>query len=114
MIGADHDPAKFPDCAAKPRHCAALARGQPSVPIHNSLGRDDATARGGYYLVQRLATKLGLEPGARVAIQGFGDAGRRVAPSRGKRVQASVRVSTPRGRSITPPGSTSEVDARQE
>ena len=56
----------------------AVITGKP-IALGGSLGRDDATARGGYYLVQRLATKLGLEPGARVAIQGFGNAGQHIA-----------------------------------
>jgi glutamate dehydrogenase (NADP+) len=56
----------------------AVITGKP-IALGGSLGRDDATARGGYYLVQRLAKKLGLEPGARVAIQGFGNAGQHIA-----------------------------------
>jgi glutamate dehydrogenase (NADP+) len=56
----------------------AVITGKP-IALGGSLGRDDATARGGYYLVQRLARDLGLEPGARVAIQGFGNAGQHIA-----------------------------------
>jgi len=56
----------------------AVITGKP-IALGGSLGRDDATARGGYYLVQRLAQKLGLEPRARVAIQGFGNAGQHIA-----------------------------------
>jgi glutamate dehydrogenase (NADP+) len=56
----------------------AVITGKP-IALGGSLGRDDATARGGYYLVQRLARQLGLEPGARVAIQGFGNAGQHIA-----------------------------------
>jgi glutamate dehydrogenase (NADP+) len=56
----------------------AVITGKP-IALGGSLGRDDATARGGYYLVQRLASKLGLEPGSRVAIQGFGNAGQHIA-----------------------------------
>ena len=62
----------------------AVITGKP-IALGGSLGRDDATARGGYYLVQRLATKLGLEPGARVAIQGFGNAGQHIARLLGRR-----------------------------
>lgn len=56
----------------------AVITGKP-IALGGSLGRDDATARGGYYLVQRLAEKLGLKPGSRVAIQGFGNAGQHIA-----------------------------------
>jgi glutamate dehydrogenase (NADP+) len=56
----------------------AVITGKP-IALGGSLGRDDATARGGYYLVQRLARQLGLEPGSRVAIQGFGNAGQHIA-----------------------------------
>ncbi|GEO13687.1 Glu/Leu/Phe/Val family dehydrogenase [Microvirga aerophila] len=56
----------------------AVITGKP-IALGGSLGRDDATARGGYYLVQRLAQQLGLESGARVAIQGFGNAGQNIA-----------------------------------
>jgi glutamate dehydrogenase (NADP+) len=56
----------------------AVITGKP-IALGGSLGRDDATARGGYYLAQRLARQIGLEPGARVAIQGFGNAGQHIA-----------------------------------
>ncbi|MCZ0736937.1 Glu/Leu/Phe/Val family dehydrogenase [Phreatobacter sp. AB_2022a] len=56
----------------------AVITGKP-ISLGGSLGRDDATARGGYYLVRRLADQLGLEPGARVAVQGFGNAGQHIA-----------------------------------
>jgi glutamate dehydrogenase (NADP+) len=56
----------------------AVITGKP-IALGGSLGRDDATARGGYYLVLRLAEKLGLKPGSKVAIQGFGNAGQHIA-----------------------------------
>src|SRR5690606_31529181 len=56
----------------------AVITGKP-IALGGSLGREDATARGGYYLVRRLATELGVKPGARVAIQGFGNAGQHIA-----------------------------------
>jgi glutamate dehydrogenase (NADP+) len=56
----------------------AVITGKP-IALGGSLGRDDATARGGYYLIQRLARQLGLELGSRVAIQGFGNAGQHIA-----------------------------------
>ncbi|MBP2444190.1 Glu/Leu/Phe/Val family dehydrogenase [Rhizobium leguminosarum] len=56
----------------------AAITGKP-VALGGSLGRDDATARGGYYLLQHKAAALGLSCGAKVAIQGFGNAGQHMA-----------------------------------
>lgn len=57
----------------------AVITGKP-IALGGSLGRNDATARGGYYLVRHLARELGLPPdGMRVAVQGFGNAGQYIA-----------------------------------
>ena len=56
----------------------AVITGKP-IALGGSLGRDDATARGGYYLVRDLASDLGLGQSARVAVQGFGNAGQHIA-----------------------------------
>lgn len=48
--------------------------GKP-IALGGSLGRNDATARGGFYLVRHLANELGLDKDHTVAIQGFGNAG---------------------------------------
>ncbi|MDA5193475.1 Glu/Leu/Phe/Val family dehydrogenase [Govanella unica] len=56
----------------------AVITGKP-IALGGSLGRDDATARGGYYLVRHLEQELGLKRGSRVAIQGFGNAGQHIA-----------------------------------
>lgn len=56
----------------------AVITGKP-IALGGSLGRDDATARGGYYLVRHLASDLGLGQGARVVVQGFGNAGQHIA-----------------------------------
>ena len=56
----------------------AVITGKP-IALGGSLGRDDATARGGYYLVRHLAGDLGLGQNARVAVQGFGNAGQHAA-----------------------------------
>lgn len=56
----------------------AVITGKP-VTLGGSLGRDDATARGGYYLVRHLASELGFSGQMRVAIQGFGNAGQHMA-----------------------------------
>jgi len=57
----------------------AVITGKP-LPLGGSLGRDDATARGGYYLLKHLETDLALADGAkRVVVQGFGNAGFHIA-----------------------------------
>jgi glutamate dehydrogenase (NADP+) len=56
----------------------AVITGKP-IALGGSLGRGDATARGGYYLVRHLAGDLGLSNTMRVAVQGFGNAGQHVA-----------------------------------
>lgn len=56
----------------------AVITGKP-IALGGSLGRDDATARGGFYLLRHLETELGVGPGSRVAIQGFGNAGSHMA-----------------------------------
>ncbi len=52
----------------------AVITGKP-IALGGSLGRTDATARGGFYLVRHLDTELGLDKDHTVAIQGFGNAG---------------------------------------
>jgi len=56
------------------RNTPAVITGKP-IALGGSLGRNDATARGGFYLVRHLASELGLNKSHRVAIQGFGNAG---------------------------------------
>ncbi len=49
--------------------------GKP-IPLGGSLGRGDATARGGIYTVREAAKHLGIDlQGATVAVQGYGNAG---------------------------------------
>jgi len=49
--------------------------GKP-LSLGGSLGRDDATARGTWFTIREAAKVIGLDlPDARVAIQGFGNAG---------------------------------------
>ena len=74
----------------------AVITGKP-IALGGSLGRDDATARGGYYLVKHLAGELGLSSGMRVVVQGFGNAGQfmaRLLAADGHRI---VAVSDSRG-----------------
>lgn len=57
------------------RHAPGVITGKP-VPLFGSLGRGDATARGGLYTVREAAKVLGIEmEGATVAVQGFGNVG---------------------------------------
>ena len=52
----------------------AVITGKP-IPLGGSVGRDDATGRGGYYVLGHLERDLGLSPEkSRVAVQGFGNA----------------------------------------
>ncbi len=51
----------------------AAMTGKP-IPLGGSLGRTDATGRGGYHVIRDLETEFGLAPGkSRVAVQGFGN-----------------------------------------
>ncbi|MDZ4786004.1 MAG: Glu/Leu/Phe/Val dehydrogenase [bacterium] len=69
----------------------AMITGKP-IALGGSLGRDDATARGGFYSLQNLRTNLGLKSGElTVAIQGFGNAGyhfARIASEAGYKIVA--------------------------
>ncbi len=57
----------------------AVITGKP-IPLGGSLGREDATARGGYYLLKHLEAELGLDKSAkRVIVQGYGNAGVHIA-----------------------------------
>jgi glutamate dehydrogenase (NAD(P)+) len=57
------------------RNKFGVITGKP-VCLGGSLGRGDATARGGMYAIREAAKELGMElKGATVAVQGFGNAG---------------------------------------
>lgn len=57
----------------------AVITGKP-LALGGSLGRDDATARGGFYLLKHLEGDLGLDKSQRrVVVQGFGNAGFHIA-----------------------------------
>jgi len=60
------------------QHEPAVITGKP-IALGGSLGRGDATARGGYYLVRHLSTDLELGQTMRVVVQGFGNAGQHIA-----------------------------------
>jgi glutamate dehydrogenase (NADP+) len=51
-----------------------------SVKNHGSLGRDDATARGAYYVIKKAVRALGMEgKKLTVAVQGYGNSGYNIA-----------------------------------
>ncbi len=57
------------------RHLPGVITGKP-VPLFGSLGRGDATARGGIYVAREAAKALGINlQEATAAIQGYGNAG---------------------------------------
>lgn len=61
------------------RHEPGMITGKP-IAIGGSLGRSDATARGGIYTVREAAKRLNIDPSkASFAIQGFGNAGQYAA-----------------------------------
>jgi glutamate dehydrogenase (NAD(P)+) len=74
-----------------------VVTGKP-VSIGGSLGRDKATARGCLFVVDEAMQSLDLPiEGARVAIQGFGNAGMHAADLMSKRGYRIVAVSDSRG-----------------
>ncbi|MBY9004196.1 MAG: Glu/Leu/Phe/Val dehydrogenase [Candidatus Lokiarchaeota archaeon] len=57
------------------KHAPSVITGKP-IPLGGSAGRSIATAKGGSYCIREAAKDIGLElNGARVAIQGYGNAG---------------------------------------
>ena len=53
----------------------AVITGKP-IKLGGSLGREDATGRGGYYVLRHLERELDLSPErSRIVLQGFGNAG---------------------------------------
>jgi len=84
--------------------CPAVITGKP-IALGGSLGRDDATARGGYYLLKQLESRLGLgENRRRVAIQGFGNAGTHIARLLAAEGYRIVAISDSRGAVYAPDG----------
>ncbi len=81
----------------------AVITGKP-IALGGSLGRDDATARGGYYLIRHLEKQLRLGRGKKVAIQGFGNAGQFIAKLLASDGYSIVAVSDSRGAIYNPHG----------
>ena len=81
-----------------------VVTGKP-VAIGGSLGRDKATARGCLYVVDEAMQTLGLKvEDARVAVQGFGNAGMYAAELMSQRGYTIVAVSDSKGGVINPNG----------
>lgn len=81
----------------------AVITGKP-MALGGSLGREDATARGGFYLVRHLTERLGLPSRARLAIQGFGNAGLHIARLLAEDGHQVVAISDSRGAIYCPEG----------
>lgn len=82
----------------------AVITGKP-LALGGSLGRDDATARGGYYIILEVAKDLTWRyDQVRVAVQGFGNAGYHVARLLANDGFRVVAVSDSRGGTYHPGG----------
>lgn len=82
----------------------AMITGKP-LSFGGSLGRDTATARGGFFILQEMVDRLALEPhDLRVAIQGFGNAGAHMAKYLHEAGYNVVAVSDSQGGIYSPEG----------
>lgn len=81
-----------------------MITGKP-LSFGGSLGRDTATARGGFFILQEMVDRLALEPeDMRVAIQGFGNAGAHMAKFLHNEGYTVVAVSDSQGGIYSPEG----------
>ena len=86
-----------------------------SIENGGSLGRDDATARGGFYVLQDTMKHLGKDPKkSTVAIQGFGNAGSNAAKLLEKAGYKIIAVSDSRGAIYAPKGLNAESVLRHK
>ncbi|OGY89524.1 MAG: hypothetical protein A2677_03265 [Candidatus Komeilibacteria bacterium RIFCSPHIGHO2_01_FULL_52_14] len=81
----------------------ATFTGKP-VADGGSLGRDTATAQGGWYVLEAFMKKMKSGPGLRIAIQGFGNAGSVFARIAGKNGHTVIAVSDSSGGIYAPGG----------
>lgn len=58
----------------KGQYAAGMITGKP-LALGGSKGRDKSTAQGGYFVIEEAVKKLNLPKNAKMAIQGFGNAG---------------------------------------
>ncbi len=86
------------------QHTPAVITGKP-IPLGGSLGRDDATGRGAFHCIQRLAARENWTPAdTTVAVQGFGNGGQAVAKLLHAAGYRIVAVSDSRGGVHRPEG----------
>ena len=86
------------------RLCHGVVTGKP-LALGGSLGRDTATAKGAFTVINAMSAKFGLVPSkTRVAIQGFGNAGSVLASLLAQAEFKIVAVSDSRGGIYTPQG----------
>jgi glutamate dehydrogenase (NADP+) len=86
------------------QHEPGVITGKP-VGRGGSLGRDDATGRGGYYVLKEIEAQRDWKPSQiTVAIQGFGNAGQHIAKLLHKDGYKVVAVSDSRGGIHSPEG----------
>jgi glutamate dehydrogenase (NADP+) len=82
----------------------AVITGKP-IPLGGSQGRDDATARGGYYCIKELEKKRNWDPKTiKVAVQGFGNAGQFIADMLYRDGYKVVAISDSKGGIYRPQG----------
>src|SRR3989344_4672177 len=81
----------------------ATFTGKP-VADGGSVGRDTATAQGGWYVLEAFMKKMKSGPGLRIAIQGFGNAGSVFARIAGKNGHTVIAVSDSSGGIYAPGG----------
>jgi glutamate dehydrogenase (NADP+) len=82
----------------------AVITGKP-IALGGSQGRDDATARGGYYCIKEIEKKRNWDPkNIRVAVQGFGNAGQFIAELLHKDGYNIVAISDSQGGIYRPEG----------
>lgn len=86
------------------RRSPGVITGKP-ISLGGSLGRDDATARGGFYQTEELARLRGWDRSkTRIAIQGFGNAGQHFASLAGAGGYKIVAASDSSGGVYNPAG----------
>jgi glutamate dehydrogenase (NADP+) len=82
----------------------AVITGKP-IALGGSQGREDATARGGYYCIKEIEKKRNWNPKEiRVAVQGFGNAGQFIADMLHKDGYKIVAISDSKGGIYRPEG----------
>lgn len=85
-------------------YAPAMITGKP-LSFGGSLGRDTATARGGFFILQEMGDRFALDPSElRVAIQGFGNAGAHMAKLLHNAGYIVVAVSDSKGGIYSPEG----------